>query len=65
LASKNINVEVEIILENGKETKLTRSVEFQGDLTQEQKERCLEIANKCPLHNLLTSNVSIETTMVP
>lgn len=30
-------------------------ITFKGDLTQEQKERLLEIAGKCPIHRILTS----------
>jgi len=35
-----------------------------GDLTEEQRTRLLEIANKCPVHRTLTSEINIRTTLV-
>ncbi|MBX9769176.1 MAG: OsmC family protein [Bdellovibrionales bacterium] len=60
LDSTNVKVHIE---SEGKETKLSRIVEFKGALTTEEKDRLLEIANKCPIHNLLESHVTIETTI--
>ena len=34
-----------------------------GNLTEEQKQRLLEIADKCPVHKLLKSEVAIETIL--
>lgn len=35
-----------------------------GDLSEEQRERLLEISNKCPVHKLLTPGTEIETVLV-
>lgn len=40
--------------ENGKLDKLTREITVEGDLTEEQVQRLLEIADKCPVHKTLT-----------
>lgn len=40
---------------------LQRTVTLRGDLSAEQRERLLEIANKCPLHRILTGEISIAT----
>lgn len=48
--------------EMSKETKITRKIEFTGDLTQEQRERLMLIADKCPIHKLLTNPIKITTT---
>lgn len=40
------------------------SVYVEGNLTESQKQRLLEIANKCPVHKLIASEVEIETTLV-
>ena len=36
-------------------------VRFDGPLTAEQRSRLLEIANKCPVHRTLTSEINIRT----
>jgi putative redox protein len=43
---------------------IDRIIELQGDLTEEQREKLLEIANKCPVHKTLTSKVSITTALL-
>lgn len=39
------------------------TLEFEGNLTQEQRQRLLEIAGKCPVHKTLTSPVRIITKL--
>jgi putative redox protein len=49
-----------------KEGKLDRiecDVELHGDLTEEQRKRLLDIANKCPVHKTLTSEIDIRTRL--
>ena len=41
-----------------------RTISFEGDLTDEQRQRLLEIANKCPVHKTLSGTIRIETTLV-
>lgn len=55
-----INVELEIFaLPKGHliESKLS----FKGDLTPEQTNRLLDIANACPIHKILAGNIMMET----
>lgn len=40
-----------------------RTISFEGDLTEEQRQRLLEIANKCPVHRTLSGTIRIETTL--
>lgn len=40
---------------------ITRHVRLVGNLTQEQRAKLLEIANKCPMHNFLLRSTTIET----
>jgi len=40
-----------------------RHVRVEGDLTDEQRARLLEIANKCPVHKTLTGKIVIETDL--
>ena len=44
--------------------RIERDVRFEGSLTAEQRSRLLEIANKCPMHRALTSEINIRTQLV-
>ncbi|HKO50761.1 MAG TPA: OsmC family protein [Polyangiaceae bacterium] len=44
--------------------RIERGIELHGALTEEQRSRLLEIANKCPVHKTLTSQVQIVTELV-
>lgn len=66
---KNWNlISTDVVVRITSETKegatIQRDIQFQGDLTAEQKERLLEIANKCPIHNLLERKIEIQTSMI-
>ncbi len=41
--------------------RIERDIQFVGPLTAEQRAKLLEIANKCPVHRTLTSEISIRT----
>jgi uncharacterized OsmC-like protein len=41
-----------------------RDIELLGPLDAEQRAKLLEIANKCPVHRTLTSEISIQTRLV-
>lgn len=43
------------------ETNIQRRIIFTGDLSNEQKEKLKEIADKCPLHKTLSNPIQIET----
>jgi putative redox protein len=40
-----------------------REIELQGSLSAEEKERLLEIANKCPIHKALAGDIQIKTQL--
>jgi uncharacterized OsmC-like protein len=44
--------------------RIDRDLHFIGPLTAEQRSRLLEIANKCPVHRTLTSEIVITTVEV-
>ena len=44
--------------------KIERNIELEGNLTGEQKQRLLEIADKCPVHKTLHSEIHIETRLL-
>ena len=43
----------------------TRRITLEGDLDDERRGRLIEIANKCPIHKLLTAGVTVETILTP
>ena len=47
--------------QDGKIDRLTRHITLEGDLTDDQRARLLEIADKCPVHRTLESEVDIVT----
>lgn len=49
------------IVSEGAETLIEREVSFRGNLTPEQKTSLAAIVEKCPIHKLLESKVTIQT----
>jgi putative redox protein len=46
---------------DGRIDRIERNIQLAGSLTEEQRLRLLEIANRCPVHRTLTSEISIQT----
>lgn len=57
----NIKIDLAICKEEemSKTTTISRKMTFSGDLSQEQHERLLQIADKCPIHKLLSNPIRI------
>ena len=49
----------ECVTKEGKITRIDRYISLTGELSDEQKSRLLEIAQQCPVHRTLTSEISI------
>jgi putative redox protein len=49
---------------DGMVDRIVVGISLTGDLSEEQKSRLLEIANKCPVHRTLVSKVQIEANLV-
>jgi putative redox protein len=43
---------------------IRRTLHLDGDLSAEQREQLLKVANACPMHKLLTGEVRIETALL-
>jgi putative redox protein len=55
-------VRVTLSMETGDEgSTIDRHIVLDGDLSDEQRERLLQIANACPVHKILTHPISIRT----
>ncbi|KYG65047.1 hypothetical protein AZI87_10745 [Bdellovibrio bacteriovorus] len=59
---ESTDVVVKIVSE-GEETQISRQISYRGDLTQEQRDRLSDILERCPIHNLLESKITISTTV--
>lgn len=59
----HIKIELAICKEEemSKETTIKRRIEFSGDLTEEQRERLFVIADKCPIHKILSNPIRVES----
>lgn len=60
-----LGVDVEVEMESGPAGRATihRRLKLQGQLSGEQRERLLHIANACPAHRLLTQGADIDTVL--
>ena len=63
MSLSNAIVTVHVERENDIE-KFTRDIQLFGELAEEEKQRLLEIANKCPIHKALTGEIQIKTQLV-
>lgn len=50
--------------ESGKVDRIARDLKLDGNLTPEQKDKLLEIADKCPVHRTLHSEITEESKVV-
>lgn len=62
LVSTIVTVKIE---KEGPETVIGRDVQFVGELDETQRAKLLEIADKCPIHRLLASKISVITRVTP
>ena len=60
LESTDVKISID---KEGPQSHLNREISFRGDLSPEQITRLLEIADKCPIHKLMTSDISISTVL--
>ena len=44
-------------------TLIKLKLSFEGELSDEQKKRLIQIASSCPIHKLLTGKITIETNL--
>jgi len=60
------SIKIHLAISNEEEmtttTKITRKIEFGGDLSEAELSRLMQIADKCPIHKILSNPIQIETT---
>jgi len=49
---------------DGKVDRIWRDIHLTGNLTDEQRAKLMEVAQKCPVHQTLTSEINIKTRAV-
>ncbi|TGN05447.1 OsmC family protein [Leptospira bandrabouensis] len=59
----SVEVHVTIDKRSAEDHKFTRVVVLSGNLSTEQRERLLSVANACPVHKILSGKIEIETTL--
>ena len=66
LSHRKIHVEdcADCETHEGKVDEIQRDITLEGDLNDEQRQRLLEIANLCPVHKTLTSEIKVRTRLV-
>jgi putative redox protein len=59
----SIKIELEICSEEqmSAQTTINRKITFEGKLSSDQHNRLMEIADKCPIHKILSNPIKIET----
>ena len=58
------SIEVTVDIERNNDTStFERTIDLKGNLTEEQTHKLLDIANHCPIHKILNSYISIQTTL--
>ncbi|MEF9957318.1 MAG: OsmC family protein [Acinetobacter sp.] len=62
------HVQVDLVLNpNGEpesdQNNIQRKIILKGEFTEDQHKRLLKVAENCPIHKLLTSNISIQTEL--
>lgn len=55
-----VNLEISIAASG---THILRKLSFDGEVSEEQKNRLVQIANACPIHKILVGNISIDTQL--
>ena len=65
---ERIDLELSIHIDKtstGQTTYIVSAIAITGNITEEQKQRMLEIARKCPVHRLLTNSIAIDVKLNP
>ncbi len=60
---QDVDVRLELAIEKGQTPVITRRIKVKGNLTPDQCDRLLQIANNCPVHRLLNHPIDIESAL--
>ncbi len=51
-------------IDGAQRDRITRRITLEGGLSTEQRQRLLEIANKCPVHRALSQSIQLESSLL-
>ncbi len=51
------------LTKDGKVDEITREILLEGDLSGDERQRLLEIANRCPVHRTLTAEIKVRSRL--
>ena len=61
-----VDLKMDIVKSSGAQTTYVKKhITIIGDITQEQKQRMLKIADSCPLHRIMTNPIVISSNLIP
>lgn len=63
----HVAVELEYLAEDrrlGTAARIERKIHLEGDFTEQQHQRMLEIADRCPVHKTLVAGVEVKSELV-
>lgn len=64
LTGVSVSLSHDKIAVDGKaQDRIRRTITLSGELSDEQRQRLLEIAEKCPVHRALTASMTIESSL--
>ncbi|MGO1728317.1 MAG: OsmC family protein [Flavobacteriaceae bacterium] len=58
---EEVNTKIKLIENKYDDARIIRTIGMTGDLDDKQRDRLLQIANKCPVHKMLKNGLDIET----
>ncbi|MCU0447583.1 MAG: OsmC family protein [Microscillaceae bacterium] len=62
---QNLQVTVKLWAdERNENVKFFRTIQLEGDLSDELRQRMLKVANSCPVHKVLTRQIEIHTDLI-
>jgi putative redox protein len=59
----DVDVKLKMAVNRDEVPVITRKIKVQGELTPDQCDRLLQIANSCPVHRLLSNPIQIESAL--
>lgn len=61
---ESADVQVKILTEDRQKTVIERQIRLIGTLDDDQRQRLFDIAEKCPIHGILTRPTEIQTSLI-